>query len=93
MGQSIDQPDRGQPRHPRADQRNALANKEELEIAVPQRSPRVRNETPRGRGLRFYPNLLQARSQLALPTFDFQLSTVHFPSTVLKSHRTAYEHT
>ena len=31
--------------------------------------------------------------RISLPTFDLQLSTVDFPSTVLKSHRTAYEHT
>ncbi len=43
MGQVIDQPGRRQPRHPGADHRDALTEEEELEVAVPQRSPGVRN--------------------------------------------------
>src|ERR1700677_5130259 len=45
MREAVDQPRGRQPRHPRADHRDALAEKEELEVAVPQRSPGVRHGT------------------------------------------------
>src|SRR5580658_7681124 len=43
MGQVIDQPGCRQPCHPVADDGNALAKKEELEVAVPQCPPSVRH--------------------------------------------------
>src|SRR5580658_3021774 len=43
MGQVIDQPGCRQPCHPVADHGDALAEKEKLEVAVPQRSPSVRH--------------------------------------------------
>ena len=42
FGQPVDEPRRGDAGHPRADERNALAAKEEAEIAMPQRAPGVR---------------------------------------------------
>ena len=42
MRKPVDQPRRGDARHPRADQRNALAAEKEAEVAMPQRSPRMR---------------------------------------------------
>jgi hypothetical protein len=41
--QPVDQPTGGDARHPRADQRNALTAKEEPEVAMPQRAPRMRS--------------------------------------------------
>ncbi len=51
MGQAIDQPAGREPRHPGADHRDALTEEEQLEVAVPQRSPGVRHRTSSGTGL------------------------------------------
>ena len=40
--QPVDQPTGGDPRHPGANQRDALPGKEQPEVAVTQRAPRVR---------------------------------------------------
>ncbi len=42
VGQAVDQPARGQPRHPGADQRDALPGEVEPEVAVPQCPPGMR---------------------------------------------------
>src|SRR5262249_50988138 len=49
LGKVIHQPCRGKPGHPVADERRALANKEQLEVAMAQGAPGVRE-----RGLRRY---------------------------------------
>ena len=53
MGQAIDQPAGRQPRHPGADHGDALAEEEELEVAVSQRSPGVRHRASEQSGLAF----------------------------------------